>query len=261
MVWTKYNINKWCLNFIVQKKRLPNLEDLKEEESPNLTDIYAYFSDLNDLINNCGHLPYTYKYIKDGFEKFFNINGFYPTALEIDKFSYLPTSRSIQRTWGGLENLRNILGLKITNYTKGETRSIKAGEIWERGMNIEDKIEKLLQGIFGEVFVHSQKRFNNARVDFYVYSKDIIFAIDVFYFENKHHLLGVINEKQKRYINLPHSIIFLGINDNFSQKQIDLIIKNKKNKLPKHQNTMNYDHFCDWIRTLKPLDSPIINSS
>ena len=47
---------------------------------------------------------------KEGFERFVQENGRLPSAVEIDAIDYLPSSRLIQRKFGGLERLRGALG-------------------------------------------------------------------------------------------------------------------------------------------------------
>ncbi|MCA9342635.1 hypothetical protein KC950_01320 [Candidatus Saccharibacteria bacterium] len=53
-----------------------------------------------------GQNSWTKDELRAGFEKFKNINGRYPTSHEIDSFPYLPSARSIQRTFGGLVEIR-----------------------------------------------------------------------------------------------------------------------------------------------------------
>ncbi len=105
--------------------------------------------------------------IKDGLEKFFKENNHYPTVYEIDSCPYLPSARHIQRSFGGMEKVREELGLQITHYGKGLTRSQKAYDVGIRGKNIENEVEPVLVGKFGEIFVHTQKRINNISADFF----------------------------------------------------------------------------------------------
>ena len=67
---------------------------------------------------------WTIKQIKAGLELYKELNGNYPSSHEIDTFEYLPSSRSIQRSLGGLEKVREALGfdLSLTNLTKGTIR-------------------------------------------------------------------------------------------------------------------------------------------
>ncbi|OHA45886.1 MAG: hypothetical protein A3A80_04405 [Candidatus Terrybacteria bacterium RIFCSPLOWO2_01_FULL_44_24] len=42
--------------------------------------------------------------IKQGFDLFYKENGRYPTTFDVDDYKYLPSSRQIQRNFGGLKN-------------------------------------------------------------------------------------------------------------------------------------------------------------
>jgi len=99
--------------------------------------------------------------IKKGFERFFAEHERYPTTPEIDSSHYLPSSRQLQRRFGGVPVIRERLGLPISDFTKGSARSEMAINIGERGRKEEQIIYKILTDYFGEVFIHGQKPFNN----------------------------------------------------------------------------------------------------
>lgn len=202
-----------------------------------------------------------YEKIKAGFMRYYNENGHYPSALEIDHCPYLLTSRTIQRKWGGLETIRQKMGLEITNYTKGKIRSIKSTFIGRRGYLEENKLEKVLQSHFGEVFVHSQKRIGQVRADFFIYTPKSNFAIDIFCFEDKNCFLSDLNIKLKTYKEYPHSVIYLPINHQYSSSDISKWVNNKKNNLPINQKVMCYEEFLEYIKTIRPYPNPLIRSS
>jgi len=211
----------------------------------------------NNVKSNIKQKTYNLEMLREGFILFQKEYGRFPTALEVDSFPHLPTSRTIQRSWGGLEKLRKQLNLQITNYTKGQYRSNKSHDIGQRGWNTENKIEEILQFRFGEPFVHTQKRFGHVRADFYVYCPNGNFAIDVFCYEAKHSFLAEINFKQKTYNNFPCKIIFLAINSNFNQTQINNWIKNKRNTLPVNISVMEFMEFQQYINQLPVYKNPI----
>jgi len=201
---------------------------------------------------------WNYEKIKAGFIRYYNENGHYPSALEIDHCPYLLTSRTIQRKWGGLEAIRQKMGLEITNYTKGEIRSTKSVFIGKRGYLEENKLEVILQRYFGEVFVHSQKRIGQVRADFFIYTPKSNFAIDIFCFEDKNCFLSDLNIKLKTYNGYPFSVIYLPINHKYSTDDILKWVNNKKNKLPTNQKVMSYEEFLKYIKTIKPYPNPLI---
>ncbi len=107
-------------------------------------------------------LVWTKENILDGLTKFFDETNRYPTSFEIDANEFLPSSRQIQRSFGGLPKLRKELGLKISNYTKGRVRSDLAKALSKRGSMSERYFEKILVDKFGEYFVHVEKLFITA---------------------------------------------------------------------------------------------------
>src|SRR5437870_8408763 len=95
----------------------------------------------SDLSGTLTKSPWTKENLLSGLNKFYSEFGRYPTALEIDTYEYLPTSRHIQRAFGGLVRLRSELGLEIADYTKGQTRSAMATLIGQRGNKLERDFE------------------------------------------------------------------------------------------------------------------------
>ena len=137
---------------------------------------------------------WTLEKIKDCFDKFLKENGRIPTAPEIDKIDCSPSSRTIQRSFGGLEKLRKEFGYSDLHFNKGHRRSTAVKEFNKRGRNIEIELEKELKNIFHEVFVHTEKIFDDSkvRVDFYVYNKTNNFGVDVFYTDTMVNLLKIL---------------------------------------------------------------------
>lgn len=204
-----------------------------------------------------GEVTWTIEKIKEGFDKFFKKFGRYPTVLEIDSFESLPSSRQLQRIYpGGVRQLRQELGLEITDFTKGKTRSKTAADIGERGRNKEIEVQKILVDYFGEVFVHEQKPFDNynGRFDFFVYAKNKKFAVDVFFPANNHSFTRCINIKQNIYNkNYGFDIILLQMNNNIFQEYMDKFSRNKDNPLAGNIRLMSLYNFLEYIKTIEPL--------
>lgn len=115
---------------------------------------------------------WTLEKIKKGFEKFYGIHKKYPTAFEVDDFNWLPSSRQIQRKFGGLPNLRKELNLSIENYSTGKERSFVASEINKRGKDYENIIFEILRKKFDEKFIHIEKPLLKENLVFGYSSKD-----------------------------------------------------------------------------------------
>lgn len=168
-------------------------------------------------------------------QKFFK----YPSTLDFDKVDFLPTSRYIQRNFGGIVKLRGLLKLDaISDYTKGEYRSCIAKAGYHRAVKYEEVFYNYLISKIPEVQVHEHKiiRPGNICCDFFIYTNSQQgIAIDLFYAQDIFSLARVINIKLKRYSNLKISVYFILIeNLILSQDQIDLLMQNRKLLLPKN---------------------------
>lgn len=173
--------------------------------------------------------------IKKGFNQFINENGRLPKATEIDKLSYLPSSRMIQKRFGGLEKLRQELGFNVTHFGKGKHRSQIAKVVGRRGRQLEIDLEKELQNKYGELHVHTEKTFyGKQRVDFYIYCDRGNFGIDIFYPNTLATLQSNVNIKMKKYQNFTLPLYLVMANPSFTQKQLDDYTHNKKNTLPEN---------------------------
>lgn len=201
-------------------------------------------------------MSWTEQKIKEGFERFFSEHGRYPTAHEIDSYDYLPSSRQIQRKFGGLPFLRQKMGHPTADFTKGEIRSSKARFIGKRGLDYEQLVKKFLIDKFGEMFVHEQQPTSDytSRFDFVVYAKNKQFGIDVFFPESIRNVVGCVNHKEKIYGKTNFEVIFVQANSTISQENIELLIKRRKNPLPKNIHIFNTDIFFRWANELKPLE-------
>jgi hypothetical protein len=181
---------------------------------------------------------WTVELIKDGFERFVHENGRLPTSHEIDDCCYLPTARLIQLKFGGLRRVRELLNYEDTDFGCGRFRSQIAARVVERGLQAEQDLEKYLVTHFGEVFVHTEKRFGQGRqrVDFIVYSPDGTFGVDIFSTDSLRDMQINLNAKLGRYVNFPkHVRLFLVVaNDVFTQMEIDHNCKRmaKLNRIP-----------------------------
>lgn len=199
--------------------------------------------------------------IKQGFELFYKEHGRYPTAFEIDDYKYLPSSRQIQRGFGGLKKLRGLLGLDIIDFTRDETRSSSAKLIGRRGKQWEQKLEEDLINHFGELFVHREKFINqiNIRPDFVVYAKNKTFAIDIFYPIDIRSLVRSVNIKERVYknMNLNMNIYFIYANPEIYTQDVDLFLKRKITQLTQNIHLIALETFLVDIQKIEPLKSPL----
>lgn len=194
------------------------------------------------------------KKIKKGLDIFYKKNKRYPTATEFDESEDLPSSRQIQRSFGGLINLRKELALSGQHdLTKGAHSSKRAVLINSRAHKLEQEVHNYLIKVFGVQFVHREFFFTDdhrTRTDFFIYYKDGYFSIDVFFAKDRHNLIGCLNSKLRKFeprLMLEYPVIFLQMNDEISEDIMNDVVRKKKNKLGNKQYLMNMEQvkaFC-----------------
>ncbi len=195
------------------------------------------------------------KDLKSGFEKFYELHGRYPASHEIDIFKYLPSSRSIQRRFGGLVSVRKALGINASfDLRTGEYSSKRAKEISARAHKIEKEVYDYLISMFGIEFVHREYFFTDdrrTRTDFFIYCKKGNFSVDVFFSKDRRNFIGCLNSKMKTYKDvhaLQYPVIFLQMNRNISKEEIRNILTRKKSALHTYQHVMVWDEFKEFCK-------------
>ena len=206
---------------------------------------------------------WTIEKIKEGFERFKNEHGRLPRAPEIDKLEYLPSSRNIQKRFGGLARLRSELGYSDVHFGKGVFRSDIATRVNIRGRKAELALEKVLRGKFGEVFVHTEKFFESSknRVDFYVYSPDGNFGIDVFYTETMKYLQSNINIKMGKYRDFPVELFLVVANKSLRQDDINRYANAKLNPLPNTTKIVTMETLLALLKSRESYPDPLVQSA
>jgi len=200
--------------------------------------------------NTAKQKRWTIEDLKDGLKRYYELNKRYPTAREVDESEFLPSSRSIQRRFGGLIEIRKTVGLNSSvDFRKGKYSSDRAKKINERASRVEKQVHGYLVNLFGTEFVHREYFFTDdkrTRTDFFIYCKNGNFSVDVFFAQNRHNFIGCLNSKMRTYSNiemLQYPVIFLHMNSEISSEEILSILKNKKNKLLKYQAVMTFGEF------------------
>lgn len=203
---------------------------------------------------------WTIEKIHIGFQNFLSKNGRLPRAEEIDILSDLPSSRLIQKRFGGLESLRKQLGYDDTHFGKGRYRGAIAHKVNHRGRAEEISLQTHLSDHFGEVFVHTEKLLidSKIRVDFYVYSPDGNFAADVFYSDSLRTLQSNVNIKVPKYVHHPTTVYLVSANESLSQEVLDLYSQSKKNPLPSHILLVSLERFTQLVDTMGTFPNPLL---
>lgn len=192
--------------------------------------------------------------IQDGFNNFKNEHGRLPTSLEIDKIKDLPSSRQIQRAFGGLPNLRKTLGYTDTHFGAGKYRSEIGIQSNVRGRAGEKIIKDILIKKFHEPFVHIEKPVGESsknRLDFYVYSPDGNFGVDVFTTSTQHDLSTNINIKILRYKEFRERLYLVVVSESINIENIESCLLGRQKLLPDNIKLFLLQDFIKEINNFK----------
>ena len=187
---------------------------------------------------------WTLKKIKDGFEKFRKEHGLLPTAYEIDHTSYLPSSRYIQKRFGGLECLRTEFGYSDTHFGKGTSRSIIAQSVGTAGRLLEAEFGQELTQLFSPDCIEIEKSFDGRRrVDFYIITEEESFGIDIFNAQTMQTLQSSVNIKLRKYNSFSDLLFLTVASEHITQKELDVYTANRKTPLPGHISLITLKRF------------------
>lgn len=201
---------------------------------------------------------WTINKIKLGFEKFLEENGRLPTAPEIDRAEYLPSARTLQRSFGGVEGVRRLLGYEQVHFGKGDFRREIALQAYKVGLQAEHDLEARLIKKFGEPFVHIEKRvgMKKNRLDFFIYSPSGNLGIDIFYPSSFRDLQKNVNIKITKFVDVGCEVIFVVATSDYKQTLIDNWILNKRKFMPDNTKVMNLENFIRYIEPFKSYPDP-----
>lgn len=204
--------------------------------------------------------PWTLEELRVGLANFHAKHYRYPTANEVDAYPYLPSSRSIERRFGGLVNLRKQIGLVgQSDFRAGSHSTKRAQKINERAHKTEAVVHSFLIERFGKEFVHREYFFTDdkrTRADFFVYDSTDGFCVDVFYPNNRRNLTGCLNSKLGKYHTnhmRQYPVIFLQMNEELDQSLLNQIVANKKNPLLSGESLMSWETFKKFCLAREPL--------
>jgi len=196
--------------------------------------------------------------LRDGLMNFYKEYQRFPTASEVGAYPYLPSARTIERSFGGLVALRKQLGLDTqSDLRSGKHSSERAHKIGQRSNKIEQIVYEYLVSIFGIEFVHREYLFTydrRTRADFFIYDQNKGFCVDVFYPSDRHNLICCLNSKERNYqtkVMRQYPLIFLQMNEEIKQEELNQIIKNKKNPFATGQSLMSWSTFKTFCQSRK----------
>jgi hypothetical protein len=195
--------------------------------------------------------------IKKGFERFLNDYGHYPTVVEIDDCEYLPTSKTLQRNYGGVKILRRRLELDVQDYGRGSHRSNIAFRGNKRSFHQETLLKEYLVDRFGEVCVHEEVKWQGRlRLDFVVYTKNFRIAIETITSESIRSAFKNLNLKESRYGNFPYSLFIVLMSKDIKQARLNKRLARKTKPLPEEWFFLTFSSFKKKCDNFEPLLDP-----
>lgn len=198
---------------------------------------------------------YTIDILKEGFKRFWDEHGHYPSSVEIDQCPYLCTSKQIQRKFGGIYKLREQLNIVGSDYAHGEYRKKIGANINRLAISSELEVAKFLNNKYGEICVHEEKKYGKGRnrVDFYVYAK-LNFAVEVFNTYTLRNLSVNLNMKLHKFHDFTDIIYFVVTGGEFKQSELEKLIINKnKVYLMPNMKCVTWKQFQDECKSIRPL--------
>lgn len=186
--------------------------------------------------------------------------GRYPATYDFENEPSLPSARTMQRRYGGIVKFKKEMGIKNSDNRKGKTRTNKAKEINDRNNKIQHTIIKVLERNFSARNVRQNfapYEDNKINIDYVLYNpdqnKNEAIGFEMFYPSTKNNINGCLNVKTHKKQTLEEIIgfktkfYFVVTNPEFTQKEIDKIMDNKKIpvKCTKVLSLQTFYDFCD----------------
>ncbi|MFZ3032098.1 MAG: hypothetical protein WA082_03615 [Candidatus Moraniibacteriota bacterium] len=209
------------------------------------------------------HKKWSLEIIRDGFIKFEKKFSRLPTGPEIDEIDYLPSSRQLHRLFGGLPQLRILLGYHDVDFSKGIHRSKIGLDSNKRSKASEDNLRDILFEKFHEPFVHLEKPIDKnrkLRVDFYVFNPIENFAVDIFTTETYHNLDTNVYIKLKKYHHIQERLYFVLLSENLTVGDVSLFIERRPSHFPSNIKLVTLDQFTEIIKSIPSYENPTIKS-
>lgn len=204
---------------------------------------------------------WTLENIKKGFELFICENNRQPTPSEINAADYLPSCRQIQRIFGGLPQLRELLGYEDIYLSKGKHRSRIAQESNKKSRESETRLRDIiLCERFHKPFVHIERPIDEARktrVDFYVFNPVENFAVDIFTTETYHDLESNVYIKLREYFHLKEKIYFVVSSEKLTEGDVSLFVSRKAEKFPSNIKLISLNCFLERISSISAYQNPL----
>lgn len=177
--------------------------------------------------------------------------GHEPTAQEIDRCPYTPSSRQIQRRFGGLKDLRQSAGFAVFDHTSGATRAQKAHRINQRSNEYHQQVinrlfEKHHNPVTSQTSVVREYAYQQWLPDAGYYkniacdvavidgAQSHITLIDFFFPQDSYSFGGCVRQKHAKLRRYPvslfgydHTVLFVCMNPAFDESYIAKIYQQR----------------------------------
>jgi hypothetical protein len=189
------------------------------------------------------------------FEMFKQDHGRYPNSYEIvtgNKYVF-PSAKTLDRRFGGVKKVRELLGLEITNYTAGEHRSKMLKEtLLPRAQESEGEFYKKLLKIVPKTSIHQQESYSfNIKVlsDFILDLPKSRIGVDVFYANSYRSMSGCVSAKERKLKRVSDTNVFLlSVSDRVSDDDIKKYIQRRKAPLAENITIMTGEAFLKYLQ-------------
>lgn len=193
--------------------------------------------------------------IKYSFELFKEKNGRYPLSYEVKvggPYSF-PSTKTIDRHFGGMKALRKLLGLETIDYTSGHNRSKQLKQsILPRFIESEAVFYNDLLKFFEGENIHKQETYkanSNTRSDFIVNTEQGKLGIDIFHANNYFSLSGCINSKLKKLKSITDTDIYLvSVADTITSEDIQNYTERKKEPINSNIKLFTKKDFLKYLQ-------------
>ncbi|MBI4135117.1 hypothetical protein HY477_00050 [Candidatus Uhrbacteria bacterium] len=208
------------------------------------------------------HVSWNIDNVISGFKKFFADNKRWPVAADMRLCPYLPNVKTLERKFGGIRNVRHIMGIDVVDFSSGESRSKIAKTIGARGFQAEEQMYELLVKRFHEPFVHGQARVvvnsTSLNVDFLVYHKAGKFAVDILYPDSDpYRISNNLHMKYKTYKHFPYLLFLVVANTDIKEDVITKwLTSEKRTNFNDMLITLTYGTFLKRMEDFQPFIDP-----
>lgn len=193
--------------------------------------------------------------IRESFEKFKLNNGRYPVSHEIVTGTQyrFPSTKTIERKFGGVKKLRELLGLEVTDYTSGDYRSKMVREVLlPRSLESEGEFYKKLLKLVPRTSIHQQESYSfNIKVlsDFILDLPKSRVGVDVFYANSYLSMSGCLADKQRKLRKISDTKVFLvSVSENISDEDVARYIERRKTPLNENITIMTGGTFLKYLQ-------------